>query len=249
MYTQKSPGFTGSSLKIIAMITMLIDHTTVVLLLNGVLPDMAAAVLAGHSHDYLPVDYQVACITASCLRLIGRLAFPLYAFLLVEGFFHTGNFRNYALRIGMFALLSEVLFDLALNNSLSEFSSQNTLFTLFIGLLVLGGMRSLEILPPEQMPFRLLVPATGMMMAEFFRTDYGAMGILLITLLYLFRHDRKKQSLTGALCMAWTYTAPLAFLLTHRYNGERGTQLPKYLPYLFYPAHLVLLILIRYLVL
>ena len=228
---------------------MLIDHTALVLLQEGILPDMASAVLAGHSYDYLPKDYQIWYTLAACMRLIGRLAFPLYAFLLVEGFIHTKSLPRYITRIGVFAVISEVPFDFASQGSTAYFGAQNTLFTLLIGLLVLWALRSLENLPPQQLPFRFLVPVTGMILAEFLRTDHGYMGILLITILYLFRYDRKKQSIFGAVCMLWTYTGPLAFLLTYRYNGTLGTRWPKYFPYIFYPAHLCLLILIRFLIL
>ena len=89
--TKNSSGLTGAHLKWIALCTMLIDHIGAVLLETGLLPLAADAVLAGNSFDYLPADYTFWYTLNMILRLIGRIAFPLYCFLLIEGFFHTKN--------------------------------------------------------------------------------------------------------------------------------------------------------------
>jgi len=245
MKVQKKSGITGASLKYIALITMLIDHISSVLLEGGLLPVIYSSVLAGNSFDFLLADYDTWAHLAWFMRLVGRLAFPIYCFLLVEGFVHTKNIRRYALRLGFLAILSEIPYDLARYNRLFDPELQNVYFTLAIGLCVLWAFKSLETLPPTQAPLKYLVAFTGILLAHFLQTDYGALGVLLIVVLYLFRTDRMRQSIVGAVCMLWDYTAPAAFLLTCGYNGERGRQLPKWFFYGFYPLHLLLLAMVR----
>lgn len=245
-HTKKS-SLTGSHLKWIAILTMLIDHIGAALLELGLLPKIADAVLGGHSFDYVMEDYLFWYRFDDILRAIGRLAFPLFCFLLVEGFLHTKNVKKYALRLGIFALISEIPFDLTFNGKLLEASYQNVFFTLFIGLLVLIGLNYFqETLPAHISWLRFVVALTGILLAIFLRTDYDAFGIMLIFLLYEFRNIKKLQCIAGAVLMLFNSTTGcLAFLLVWFYNGERGKQLPKYVFYAFYPVHLILLFLIR----
>lgn len=245
MKTKKIKGISASTLKIIALITMFIDHIGAVLLEQGLLPIISSAVLAGNSFNYIPTDYKTWNHINFFLRLIGRISFPIYCFLLVEGFLHTRNIKKYALRLGLFALISEIPFDLAFYGEFFNLGRQNVFFTLLIGLCTIWSMKSLENLPQNQASFHILVALTSMMLAEFLQTDYSAFGVLLIILLYLFRNNRKQQSIVGAISTLWEYTAPLAFLFTYFYNGERGKQLPKAFFYSFYPIHLIFLSIIR----
>ena len=245
MYTSKKrktfSGFTGSHLKWIALITMCIDHIGAILLESGLLPLISSAVLAGHSFEYLPADYEFWYGLNSVLRLIGRVSFPLYCFLLVEGFLHTKSIARYALRLGLFALLSEVPFDLALYGTPFDLHMQNVFFTLFFGLLVLWGMKRTEERAGRPTFLTYGVAFFGMLAAYFLQTDYDAFGILLIAMLYLLRSDRKWLCIFGCCATLWERTAPLAFLPIWFYTGERGKQFPKYFFYAFYPLHLILL--------
>ena len=251
MNDTKTSGLTGSRLKWIAIITMFIDHIGAVLLEYGLLPKVADSVLAGNSLDYLVVDYHFWVYLTLILRFIGRLAFPIFCFLLVEGFLHTKNIKKYAIRLGAFALISEIPFDLAVYHRIFDFESQNVFFTLFIGLLVLYGMNYFEnTLPASKAPLRYLVAVTGVLAAQFLQTDYAGYGVLLIALLYELRNNRKWLCIFGAIytLLLESFTAPLSFLFIYFYNGERGKQLPKYFFYAFYPVHLLLLWLVRLLI-
>lgn len=248
MSNKKHSGFTGSHLKWIAILTMLIDHIGAVLLEYGLLPQVADSVLAGNSLEYLVPEYHFWFYLTLILRSIGRLAFPLFCFLLVEGFLHTKNIKNYAIRLGVFALISEIPFDLAVYDRIFDFQSQNVFFTLFIGLLVLYGLNYFEkTLPASMAPLRYLVVVTGVFAAQFLQTDYAGYGVLLITLIYELRNRRKMLCIFGAIytLLLESFTAPLSFLLIYFYNGTRGKQLPKYFFYAFYPVHLLLLFLLR----
>lgn len=250
MNQAKKSGLTGSHLKWIAIITMLIDHIGAALLELGLLPQVANAVLAGNSFDYILADYHFWYNFDRVLRAIGRLAFPIFCFLLTEGFLHTKNVKKYALRLGLFALISEIPFDLAFNGKLLEFSYQNVFFTLLIGLLVLVGLKYFEeTLPLHLSWLRFIVALTGILFAVFLRTDYDAFGILLIVLLYEFRNLKTLRCIAGAILMLFnSATGCLAFIFLWLYSGERGKQLPKYFFYAFYPLHLLLLWLVRMLI-
>jgi len=247
MKSNKPSGLSGSHLKWIAIITMFIDHIGAALLELGLLPQITGSVLAGNDFNFLPADYRFWYQADLILRFIGRLAFPIFCFLLVEGFLHTKNIKNYILRLGLFALISEIPFDLAFNGHMLEATSQNVFFTLFLGLIVLAGLHYFEeTLPAHLAPLRYLAAITGMLAAHFLRTDYAAFGVLLIVLLYEYRNNRKWQCIAGAILTLFkSLTAPLAFLFIYFYNNERGKQLPKYFFYAFYPVHLLLLALIR----
>lgn len=242
---KKFAGFNGTHLKWLALICMCIDHAGAVLLENGLLPKITSSVLAGSSYDYLTNDYLLWYHLSIICRLIGRLAFPLYCFLLVEGFLHTKNLIRYALRLGILALLSELPFDLSIYGTCFNLQHQNVFFTLLFGLLVLYGMNYMEIKHPHRRILPYLVIFGGMLASSFFRTDYDAFGILLIVMLYLLRENRRMQCIVGAVCTIWEGSAPLAFIPIRFYNGERGKQGSKYFYYLFYPLHLLLLYLLH----
>lgn len=119
-------GISGSTVKLVGIITMLIDHFAAAVLAR-ILIRMS---LSGEWSEPLYFTY-------NCLRMVGRLGFPIFCFLLVEGFGKTRSRKKYALRLGMFALISEVPFDLAFNAEVLEFGYQNVYFTLFLGMLTL----------------------------------------------------------------------------------------------------------------
>ncbi|MFR4351351.1 MAG: TraX family protein [Roseburia sp.] len=226
-------GISGSTLKLIAIITMFIDHVGAAVLARLMLGRGVSGAL-----------YQVYAAS----RGIGRIAFPIFCFLLVEGFEHTRDRRQYALRLGMFALISEIPFDLAFNSRVLEFGYQNVFFTLFIGLLTIMGIRTVEEKVEWNLPLRGIFAACiailGMGVASLFHTDYAALGVMCILALYVSRKDRWVQILAGCLAFFWwELPALIAFLPIAFYNGKRGWNI-KYFFYLFYPVHLLLLYLL-----
>jgi hypothetical protein len=236
----KWDGLSGSTLKIIAMVTMMIDH-------------FAAAVVNGFFYlDIDQQDYQTFLQVYDVMRLIGRVAFPIFCFLLVEGFRHTRNAWKYALRLGIFALISEIPFDLALFNRIIDLNYQNVFFTLLLGLLTIKIMDILW----EKYQYTFAgwtasfgAALLGMIAADLLRTDYGGNGVLCIILFYIFRHSRLWQTVGGTIGYVNLLnepTATFAFIPIAAYNGKRGLKL-KYIFYIFYPAHLLLFYIISYL--
>ncbi|MDD3404385.1 MAG: TraX family protein [Hespellia sp.] len=219
--------FSGSSLKLIAVITMLIDH-------------IGAAIL------YYTVQTESEIQMYYIFRNIGRIAFPIFCFLLVEGFLHTHDVKKYAVRLGVFALISEIPFDLAVTRTgNSVWLNQNVFWTLLIALLVMTGLRYVEIKIPAtqylwQGSLYVMCIAAGCGLAYLMKTDYDYKGVFAICMLYLLRQNRIWQVIAGGLCFLWEPWAILGFIPILLYNGTRGFRM-KYFFYLFYPVHLLVL--------
>lgn len=228
----------GSTLKWIAILTMLCDHIAAVVLmpLYGVVVDFT-------SLSSLAAAFASGGITTLCslLRLIGRLAFPIFCFLLAEGLHYTHSRVRYLRNILIAGLLSEVPFDLCLRSTPFALDTQNVMWTLALGLIACTLLDRLH----NRRWLGLLAALGCAAVAYITHTDYDAFGVVLIVLLYLLRQERLPQCLVGAFMTAFEYSAPLAFVPIYCYNGRRGRQM-KWFFYLFYPVHLFLLYLIRY---
>ena len=213
----------GYSLKLIALVTMLIDHIGVALFPNILI-----------------------------LRYIGRISFPIFAFLIVEGFEHTSNFRKYITRIIAFAFISEIPFNLLVSGSLIDFEHQNVFFTFTIGL---GMLYFVEKNAVFVLNNAFLV--MGILFSVILRTDYSIYGIGLIYIFYVFKYNKTIMfGLSTAISLisggvqsfAGLATVPLIF-----YNGERGkgilwdNKYSKYVFYIFYPLHMLVLIGLKHL--
>lgn len=231
---------TGSTLKWIAIITMFIDHIGAVILERG-------AIIVYNQQLPTALSYETTLWlfhVDKMLRRIGRISFPIFCFLLVEGFFHTSSRYKYVLRLFLFALLSEIPFDLALNSRLLEATYQNVLFTMLLGLLTIWAMERVKQKSPA---LSLLPAAAGILIGYYFHADYNWKGILLILILYLFYFYPVEKTIAGCLSLLWEPWACLAFIPINLYNQKKGSGM-KYFFYLFYPLHLLLLYLIRYLI-
>lgn len=205
----------GSWLKVIAILSMTIDHI---------------AYYYGVSNPYV---YEL-------MRTVGRIAFPTFAFLLAEGYSHTRNRQQYMLSLFTFAILSEIPWIL-----LNHDNSHNVLFTLLagvIGMYIIDTSRNKWV----TLPFLVLIGCTTLM-AE---TDYSLNGFVLTLLFYMFRGRPDLQMLFG-LPLMYEYGFMgilMAFAVIFLYNGERGFihgKAAKYVFYAFYPAHLMLIYLMR----
>ena len=204
-------GVNSFALKLIAITAMLVDHIGAVLY-----PDILL------------------------LRLIGRTAFPIFVFLLVEGADRTGNIRGYEMRMFLFAFLSEIPFDLAFSGRLIDTGSQNVFFTLAIGLLMV------DLLKTNYGRLRqFFIVVICMAAAWLLCTDYSFGGILLIFLFFRFR-DEPGIKVIGLAVISFAFYgwmeafSLLAMIPILFYNGKRGPSL-KYVFYAFYPVHLLIL--------
>lgn len=216
----EKPGkFSGNTLKIIAMAAMLLDHTAVILL----------------SQEKQPWLFLL-------FRFVGRFSFVIFAGFIVVGFLHTGNVRNYILRMGAMALLTEIPFDLAFSHTFIEFEKQNVLFTFCIALIMLGAIRHFKDSIPAFVGFGFLACAA----AIFLNCDYSYIGILMIMFYYFDQQD--KTGRIFSLCilnfasgdLLQGIGGSLAVGLTEHYDGTKPT-IPQWFGYLFYPVHLLVL--------
>ena len=209
----------GTVLKLIACLSMFIDH-------------LGAVCFSGMMG----------------FRIIGRLAFPIYCFLLVEGAVHTRNMKKYILRMGIFALISEVPFDLAFYHRLVYTGHQNVFFTLGLGLLAIWFLEHpIEQLDIPDVLYKLLVIIAAGLIAEFFNTDYGFTGIAVICIFYYLRGQPQLKYPIAVILLAAMggveVYAVLALIPILLYNGQRGrqTKAMQYGFYIFYTAHLLLI--------
>ena len=205
----------GSWLKVIAILSMSIDHIAYYYGINN------------------PFVYDL-------MRTVGRIAFPTFAFLLAEGFVYTRNRQQYMLNLFVFAVLSEIPW-LLMNHD----NSHNVLFTLLagvIGMYIIDSYRNRW----ATLTFLILI-GCSILIAE---TDYSLNGYVLTLLFFMLRGRPSLQVLFG-LPLMYEYGVLgilMAFAVIFLYNGERGFihgKPAKYAFYAFYPAHLMLIYLIR----
>lgn len=230
-------------LKILAMIFMLLDH-------------MWATLIPGNQW----------------MTNIGRLAFPIFSFLIVEGFIHTSNFKKYLKRLFIFALISEIPFNLIYTGSFIFPFHQNVLFTLLLGLLCINEIEKIK----NNKNLKSIIKGTFKILLFFLISiisfvDYGITGILTIIAFYIFRDFKfawvgqlislillyivffKGQSIVLHI-FNFEYYLPLqsigilSLIPIWLYNGKRGIKSKKlqYIFYWFYPMHMLGIYLIYY---
>lgn len=223
--------FSGSVLKLIAMITMLIDHTAVILLSD---------------REWATTSFEVVGISLSVysiLRRIGRLAFPIFCFLIVEGFIHTKDRRKYGLSLALFAVISEIPFNLMVSGQWACIDKQNVFFTLLLGVVLLCILEYVH--PPYKQAACLIALCIA---AYILHADYGLRGVLLIGMLYVLRGQTILQTLFAYPMLSGGVAAWCAFVPINMYNGKRGFiqgKPLKYAFYLFYPLHILLLLIVK----
>lgn len=233
-------GISSDLMKLIAVVSMCIDHLAVVVLkgyVNATLGEISQEQLKNWEMVY---DW---------MRNIGRMAFPLFAFLLVEGFFHSKNLKKYGIRLTVAALLSEIPFNLALYGQIWSTERQNTIFSLLLGFVMLTILRELQYRPlqdnrKEAESYRVFVLQIGViasmaLLAYICRVDYTWKGILLMAVFYFFHGYRNASAIAGFCVFSGVPWSVLGFLLLPFYNGKRNGK--GYLLYLFYPVHLLVL--------
>ena len=210
-------GLSGFDLKCIAVFSMLTDHIGAYLFPSEV-----------------------------WMRYVGRLAFPIFGFLIVEGFFHTRDVKRYMGRLLLFAFVSEVPYDLARFHTPFYRESQNIFFTLLLALACIYAMHTWQ---EQLLRMAAALAAICAAMHYLVKSEYGIGGIVMILCFYVFRMQQAEQFLTVAVINICYYgnkqrAGALALIPIWFYNGTKGPS-AKYFFYVFYPVHLLLLYLIR----
>ena len=223
----------GSMLKLIAIMTMLIDHAAY--LLAPQIPVLTVPFLTIATKE-ISVYF--------LLRKIGRLAFPIFCFLVTEGFAHTKNKKRYAISLLLFAVLSEIPFNMMNGGQWTNLKTQNIFFTLFLGVLMLAIFEYVQ----KELFRAILLIGIGVI-AMLIKSDYGLKGVLLILLMYLLRNRPAAQAVLSYPLLSGGIAAFAAFVPINMYNGQRGfikSSAMKYAFYLFYPVHILILIGIKH---
>ena len=241
--------YCADTLKLIALITMFIDH-------------IGAVVIERYLREVGGLNYSASELTEIfdltslivvvylVLRLIGRISFPIFAFLLVEGFLHTKSIIRYALRLFVFALISEIPFDLALRGKVCDWGYQNVLWTFLIGLASVWCIDHIHknTKGAVDIILRLLISATAMVAAWYMNTDYNLVGVLCVILIYWFKTTSYSGMIMGCIPLIFSNILEIPVIVTipliGKYNGERGNLFKtRYFSYFFYPAHFAVLYL------
>ena len=213
-------------LKIIAIITMFTDH----------------------------IGYLIFNGKVSFCNYIGRIAFPIFAFQISEGYLHTKNLKKYFFRLFLFALISQIPFML-FHSLISSGFALNIFFTLLLGLLAL--------LLYDKLPNKFLGILAGIslaIIAQYTKCDYGFFGVAIILLFYIFKNSKLKMCISFVISCIIKYAIPIlkyGFLIEYiylfvgtilpiifilLYNRKKGKNI-KYFLYIFYPIHLLVIYL------
>ena len=244
--TEKTAVFSAYGLKLIALATMLLDHTGVIILGRCLLSPTVYAEIG--SPPSLLILYAI-------LRVIGRLSYPIFSFLLVEGFLKTKSVGKYLLRLGIFAIISEIPFDFSVFGVPLEFSYQNNIITLFISLLMLICMKKTG----DKWYFSIPIAVAAAGLTELLHTDYAITIPALVAAFYIFRNvDLYKSVACCAIIVANSFQSYPPYctvagllslcLIIFGYNGTQGKKL-GIKAYAFYPVHLAILGIIAFLIL
>ncbi len=236
-------GLTSFALHVIAMVLMLCDH-----LWGTVVP----------GNDWL--------------TLIGRLSYPIFAFMIAEGYFRTRSFKKYLLRLFIFALVSEIPFNLMHETSFFDPLAQNVLWTFILALLCIKLLDTIrmKMKPWFSIPLMLLTVLFFWLLGTFTFVDYGGEGILMVLVFYIFRGNQwycyigqligigyiNLFAIKGLVFPIELFgmmleipqqgAAVFALPFIWCYRGERGyhNAFTKYAFYAFYPIHMLILGLI-----
>lgn len=218
----------GSVLKLIACIAMLSDHLARFYYYRFPWANVVWFSVAGKSLSMLQI-----------MQMFGRFAFPIFVFLLIEGFEHTGNRKKYGISLMVLAILSEIPFNLMSGNALL-FEKQNVMFTLLLGYLAMCSLEYFKGKPIINIALILVM----FLASRYMHADYQTAGFIFILLMYGLRKERVVQCIASPIILSMKLMVFLSLLLTCMYNGKRGfvkTPFLKYCFYAFYPVHMLLI--------
>lgn len=232
-------------LKVLACIFMLLDHSWLTFFSTE------------HGFDWM-----------TCL---GRIAFPIFAFQLVEGFVHTHDLKKYLGRMLLFAVIAEIPFNFMCGGKMSYLRHQNVMFTFFLALICMFALEKAKKHGNKVfVPTTILVLIVGYIVGELSAVDYGGYGIWMVLLFYIARNTRHEKiiQLAGVFYLnsfliysralpvtlaGITFSIPeqafavLGLIFIWLYNGKPGSKNKaiQYGCYAFYPIHMIVLDLIK----
>ncbi|MBO5291172.1 MAG: conjugal transfer protein TraX [Clostridia bacterium] len=245
----------------------LIDKAKKIQFLNSNTLRLVAVLLMVSDHIWA-----TAMSFGNWMTYIGRMAFPIFAFQIAEGFVHTKNFKKYALRLLAFAVISEIPFNLFYSSRWFNPYHQNVMFTLLLGLLAIKVIDNLKKdISPKNIGKSLLWLALIAVGGTLGFVDYGFLGVLTVVMFYLCRGYRFTPilQLIGTILINIVFFEGQVFIFDvfgktveipsqgfavfslipiWLYNGKKGksSKVLQYGFYAFYPVHMLILYLIKY---
>ncbi|MDE7288639.1 MAG: conjugal transfer protein TraX, partial [Oscillospiraceae bacterium] len=213
---------------------------------------------------------------AEWLTCVGRLAYPIFAFMIVEGYTHTHNLRKYMLRLLFWAVVTEIPFNLMCSGSIFFPFHQNVLWTFLISLLMIILIEKCrtKFKPVSFVLLSVLIVVLGYVAGYAAIVDYFGEGVLMVLMFYFFRTPNLKNRLLQLICMyilnvemlgGYSYEfalfghsfefaqqgfAILSLIPIWLYSGRQGfhSKAFRYFCYAFYPVHMLLLVGVRSLI-
>lgn len=235
---------TAATLKWYGCITMLFYSVSMSVIQNGMLHVNQYSNSQLRELMVANPDLMILSSWAAVFQLLGGLAVPVFAFLVVEKFLHTENYRNDLLSVTAFAVLSEIPYDLAMSGTLVDWQGQNMLFSFAIGLVMLYGLR----LFAASRGVQVLIALAAVLWSGLMKTGFGLCLILLMAVYYLLREKPGTKMVLSSIISLMYITGPISNFVLKRYNGQTGSAGNKYLFYCLYPLHLLALGAIVYLI-
>lgn len=227
---QKKFQINGAQLKYIAFLSMFIDHFN-----KAIITPM--------------LNYQQPLVTISTIfDIIGRIAFPIFAFMIVEGFFKTKSRTKYLRNLIIFAIISEIPFDMFQSKVFINNRSQNIMWALALGLLTLMIVDKLKEKIKNHyvwLGISIIIVLINATIATLLSFDYDYYSTIIIFILYLFYDNRLVASILSYFIIIKEVYSILGFAVINFYNGEKGKQ-NKIFNYLFYPVHLLIFGICRF---
>lgn len=222
--------FSGAQLKYLAFISMLIDHVN-----NAIVTPMLDG---GGFLLYL----------SNIFSILGRIAFPIFIFFIVEGFFKTSNRKKYLITLLIFGVISEVPFDMFTSKTFFDPHWNNMMFTLALCLITIWIIDSIK----NKLDNKVLWYVISIIIVILFgflamqlSLDYDYHAIVVAYFFYIFYDKPILGAGLGYLSIIKELYSFLGFGMTLTYNGERGRQY-KWLNYFFYPVHILILGILRF---
>lgn len=240
------PSVSVNTLKIAGAILLTLYFFSAAVIQNGILhvnnytPAQLNELLGGDSQAMLWAGI------ASVAEIVGMIAIPIYAYLLVQGVEHTSSIGKYALSVLIFAVISEVPYDLAVYGRVWSWESQNPLWAVFIALVSLCLMKYVEGRGAVSYALGVVAALGGCLWAILINCKFGWGFVFIAAVLFLLRKWRTISLIAGVGASLVYITAAMGFILISMCNGERREDeswVSKYAYYAYYPIMLLLMAL------
>jgi len=248
---QKTTGLSGNSLRAIAMVLLVMGVfgrgflQSHLLGLGRVSAEELLTAMQNSQTTMLLVTVSLVC------QAMETCAVPLFALLLLEGFRHTSDLKQYVLRVLALAVGCEIPYNLAMSGRVLDFTSRNPVFALVLGLVMLYLFRLYAEKSVRNTVIKALIAAAALIWPVMLKIDNGICLVFLVWILWAFHKKPTYRNLAGAgaamvcsLVSPFYLASPMSLLAVHFYNGEEGST-NRLVNYLAYPVTLIVVAVLR----